>query len=66
MKKGDSFGPDEVVKWIYPTSWYHFMDEVLMQMMLLYKEGKILVSQNGQPISKNELPNEKVKIGPVF
>lgn len=66
MRKGDSFGPEEVVKWIYPSSWRYFMDEVLAQMMLLYREGKISVSLNGKLISMHELPEEKVKIGPAF
>lgn len=66
IRKGEDFEPEEVAKWIYPSSWDHFMDEVLAQMMLLYREGKISVSKNGKPISIHELPDENVRIGPVF
>ncbi len=57
-----TFCPSEVVRWLYPQDWELFMDDVKTEMMLLYQEGLILVSQNGQPIKTNSLPKGPVRI----
>jgi hypothetical protein len=36
MKAGCSFLPSDVVKWMYPQDWEHFIPEVLHAMMNLY------------------------------
>lgn len=56
------FCPEEVVQWIYPEDWEHFLDEVNEAMMHLYREGKIEVTQKGVEIPKDHLPNGSVKI----
>jgi hypothetical protein len=56
MKAGCSFLPSDVVKWMYPQDWEHFIPEVLHAMMNLYLAGKIMVTQNGIPID----PEEKI------
>jgi hypothetical protein len=62
MKKGESFCPSEVVKWIYPTSWPHFLEDVKREMMDLYQMGKIEVIQNQIPIPLDKIPVGEVKI----
>lgn len=66
IKKEESFCPSEVVKWIYPQSWKHFMDEVMEEMMILYKTGKIEVTQNQLPISTEGIPKGEVRIKAKF
>jgi len=59
---GGYFCPEEVVKWIYPQAWEHFLDEVNEAMMHLYREGKIVVTQEGVEIPKDNVPSGSVKI----
>ncbi|MCH6233046.1 DUF3253 domain-containing protein [Cognataquiflexum rubidum] len=66
VKKGESFCPSEVVKWIYPESWYHFMEEVTTEMMKLYQSGKIEVTQNHLPIPMEGIPKGEVRIKAKF
>lgn len=66
VKNGESFCPSEVVKWIYPESWPHFMEEVLEEMMILYKTGKIEVTQNQIPIPTVGIPKGEVRIKAKF
>ena len=66
VKKGESFCPSEVVKWIYPESWHHFMEEVTMEMMKLYQSGKIEVTQNHLPIPMEGIPKGEVRIKAKF
>lgn len=66
IKKEESFCPSEVVKWIYPQSWKHFMDEVLEEMMILYNTGKIEVTQNQLPIPTDSFPKGEVRIKAKF
>ena len=66
VKKGESFCPSEVVKWIYPESWHHFMEEVTTEMMKLYQSGKIEVTQNHLPIPMEGIPKGEVRIKAKF
>lgn len=59
---GKSFCPSEVVKWIYPQDWRHFMVDVEEVMMQLYREGKISVTQSGKEIPKDRLAKGPVRI----
>ncbi|MCL6259646.1 DUF3253 domain-containing protein [Aquiflexum sp. TKW24L] len=65
-KKGESFCPSEVVKWIYPESWQHFMEDVLVEMMKLYQIGMIEVTQNKIPISPDRIPKGELRIKAKF
>lgn len=47
MKKGQSFRPSEVIQWIFPEAWVHFIPEILSEIERLQKEGKIEVLQDG-------------------
>ncbi len=60
--RGESFSPTEVVKWIFPQSWPHFLVDVEEVMMRLYREGKISVTQAGKEIQKDQLPEGPVRI----
>lgn len=62
-KNGDkSFCPSEVVKWIFPQDWPHFMVDIQEPMMRLYREGKISITQSGNEIPKEGLPDGPVEI----
>lgn len=61
-KKGESFCPSEVVRWIYPFDWQFFMEDVNEAMMNLYRRGWIKVTQKNQDIDPNFLPNGPVRI----
>jgi hypothetical protein len=60
--KGESFSPAEVVKWIFPQAWTHFMVDIEEVMMKLYREGKISVTLAGEDIPKDHLPKGPVRI----
>ena len=59
---GGVFCPEEVVQWIYPQAWEHFLGEVNEAMMHLYREGMIVVTQEGVEIPKDHAPCGSVKI----
>ncbi len=62
LRKGKSFCPSEVVRWIYPQAWSEFMPEVNREMMRLYQEGKIIVTQQGKAIDPFSTPKGPVRI----
>lgn len=65
--RGDkSFCPSEVVRWLYPVDWRYFMPDVQAKMMELYNSGEVVVTQKGQPISKEQTPKGPVRININF
>lgn len=62
IRKGTSFCPSEVVRWMYPQDWRFFMDDVKEEMMRLYREGKISVTQKNKPVNPDYLPKGPVRI----
>jgi hypothetical protein len=62
MKKGNSFCPSEVVRWIYPQDWSYFMEDVHKAMMELYRQGKIDVIQEGKRVDPSKLPSGPIRI----
>ncbi len=62
QRKPNSICPSEVVRWIYPVDWRHFMPDVQETMMNLYRKKKILVTQKGFPVDPNFLPEGPVRI----
>jgi hypothetical protein len=62
MRRGSNFCPSEVVRWMYPQDWRHFMEDVRTSMMDLYRHGKIVVTQGGIPIRLDEKPKGPVRI----
>jgi len=62
MRKGASFCPSDVVRWLYPQDWRFFMDDVKEEMMRLYREGKISVTQKNNPVSPEFLPKGPIRI----
>ena len=68
QRKGKNFCPSEIVSWLFPQDWKHFMPDVQSEMMRLYQEGKIIVTQKGVPVpvKKGQIPNGPVRIQVVF
>ncbi|MCF1751509.1 DUF3253 domain-containing protein [Mariniradius sediminis] len=62
MRRGSNFCPSEVVRWMYPQDWRHFMEDVRISMMDLYRQGKIVVTQGGIPVGLEEMPKGPVRI----
>ena len=62
LQRGKTFCPSEVVRWIFPEAWSYFMDEVNEEMMRLYQEGKIIVTQSGIPVDPLLKPKGPVRI----
>lgn len=62
MRGKSSFCPSEVVRWIYPQSWRYFMEDIQSEMMRLYREGKVVVLQNNQPVHPHKFPKGPVRI----
>nr|WP_245189366.1 DUF3253 domain-containing protein [Lunatimonas salinarum] len=65
MRGTASFCPSEVVRWMYPSSWRHFMPAVRDAMMKLYRQNLISVTQKGIEVDKNFLPKGPVRIQPI-
>ncbi len=62
MRKGSTFCPSEVVRWIYPQDWRYFMEDVRSVMMELYRQGLIEVTQQGKAIDPDKPPKGPVRI----
>jgi hypothetical protein len=62
MRKGNSFCPSEVVRWIYPQDWRFFMEDVREAMMDLYRRGLIEVTQQGKAVDPFKPPSGPVRI----
>ncbi len=62
LSRGAGFSPSDVVKWVYPTSWEYFTEDVEDTMMELYREGKIAVTQDDKEIPKDRMPEGQVRI----
>ncbi|MGY6744133.1 MAG: DUF3253 domain-containing protein [Cecembia sp.] len=61
--RGDStFCPSEVVRWLYPQDWRHFLSDVQTEMMNLYRQGKVVVLQKNKPVDKLTYPKGAVRI----
>ncbi|MBS9524620.1 DUF3253 domain-containing protein [Litoribacter ruber] len=62
-QRGDkTFCPSEIARWMYPEDWRAFMPDVQEEMMRLYQEGKIVVTQKGNEVDKNQMPAGPVRI----
>ncbi|UJP67068.1 DUF3253 domain-containing protein [Mongoliitalea daihaiensis] len=62
MRHDRSFCPSEVVRWIFPQDWELFMQDVREEMMEMYREGLILVTQKGNAIDPSTEPKGPVRI----
>jgi hypothetical protein len=61
-RKEKSFCPSEVVRRIFPEDWELFMPDVQVEMMEMYREGLIQVTQQGIPIDPSQKPKGPVRI----
>ena len=62
MHQDRSFCPSEVVRWLFPQDWKYFMQDVREEMMDLYREGAILVTQKGNAIDPSTEPKGPLRI----
>lgn len=53
-RKGKPFSPSEVVRQMFPEDWELFLDEIQAEMIRMYREGLIHVTQNGIPVEPTE------------
>ena len=61
-RKDKSFYPSEVVRQMFPQDWELFMPDILEEMMEMYREGLIRVTQGGIPIDPTQNPKGPVRI----
>lgn len=61
-RKSKSFCPSEVVRQIFPEDWELFMPEIREEMIQMYREGLIQVTQKGIPIDPILPPKGPVRI----
>lgn len=61
-RKEKSFCPSEVVQQMYPQDWELFMPDIQKEMMRMYREGLIRVTQKGIPIDPSLEPKGPVRI----
>jgi len=62
QRGGNNFCPSEIVRWLFPQDWRHFMPDIQEEMMRLYAEDKITVMQKGVPVEKGPVPRGPVRI----
>ncbi len=65
-RKPKSFCPSEVVRRMFPQDWELFMPDIRAEMMELYREGLIQVTQKGTPIDPMANPTGPVRISAVI
>jgi hypothetical protein len=56
------FAPQEVVQWIFPQNWELFLDDLLAEVMELYRQDKILVTLEDKPVGKDHFPPKYDKV----
>lgn len=61
-RKKKTFCPSEVVRQLFPQDWELFMPDIHEEMMQMYHEGLIEVTQKGNPIDPNQNPRGPVRI----
>ncbi len=60
-KKG-GFYPAEVLKLMFPQDWEQFLEEIITVALEMYKEGLILITQNGMLIDPDSVPKGPIMI----
>lgn len=61
-RKDKSFCPSEVVRSMYPEDWALFMPDIRQEMMEMYRDGLIQVTQKGELINPDQNPQGPVRI----
>jgi hypothetical protein len=61
-RKNRTFCPSEVVRQLFPQDWELFMPDIHKEMMQMYREGLIKVTQKGIPIDPSQDPRGQVRI----
>jgi hypothetical protein len=50
---------------MFPQDWERFMPDIQEEMMIMYREGLIQVTQKGNPVEPTENPKGPVRISSV-
>lgn len=61
-RKGSSFCPSEVVRWLYPNDWRHFMEEEMEAVSCLFGQGLLEIRQGGNLVDPNFLTDGPVRL----
>jgi len=61
-RRESSFCPSEVVRKLYPQDWRFFMSDIQEEMMKMYREGLIQITQKGLPVDPSVPPKGPVRI----
>lgn len=64
-RKNKSFCPSEVVRKMYPEDWVLFMPDIQLEMMKMYREGLVKVTQKGVLINPDQNPTGPVRISGI-
>ena len=64
-RRNTSFCPSIVVRQIYPEDWKCFMPDIQEEMMAMYREGLIQVTQKGIPVDPTVPLKGPVRIVPI-
>lgn len=64
-RKEKSFCPSEVVRRVFPEDWELFMTDIQKEMMEMYREGLIQVTQKGMPVDPTKNPKGPVRISAI-
>ncbi|MBD3628886.1 DUF3253 domain-containing protein [Cyclobacterium sp.] len=61
-RRGSSFCPSDVVRWLYPNDWRHFMEEEMEAAMWLFDQDLLEIRQDGNLIDQNYLTEAPVRL----
>lgn len=64
IRKGDGFLPSEVLKWLFPESWEHFLEDIYIAMANMQKKGEIEVLKNGVEVFAEGFFDSELRIRP--
>ncbi|WP_376883479.1 hypothetical protein [Belliella marina] len=62
VRKGRSFSPVEVLEWIFPQDWVHFLPEIVSETIRMQEEGKISIDSNLSLVGLDEKMIGEIRI----
>ncbi len=62
LKKGEFFNPLEVIQWIFPQDWKHFIPELNEEVEKLMHEGEIQFAEDGETAFPLDLEKNTIRI----
>lgn len=61
-KKGNPFRPSEIVQQMFPEDWEFFVEDLNAELLDMWRENLIEISQNSTVLVTLEIPDEPVSI----